>query len=141
MNELFGQYNRPKAEIKHIEKIIKVFTKAKDQYKSKNYNQALIFLNDSYKLLLEVWDIYPKVLTLYLIMKCNFNLKQYNDCELVKENLENIIHSIYKDRREEYFKMKSKMFLYDLIVKFINDDLNESIESMINVINYISTED
>ena len=57
-------------------------------------------------------------------MKCNFNLKQYNDCELVKENLENIIHSIYKDRREEYFKMKSKMFLYDLIVKFINDDLN-----------------
>ena len=141
MNELFGQYNRPKAEIKHIEKIIKVFTKAKDQYKSKNYNQALIFLNNSYKLLLEVWDIYPKVLTLYLIMKCNFNLKQYNDCELVKEKLENIIHSIYKDRREEYFKMKSKMFLYDLIVKFINDDLNESIESMINVINYISTED
>ena len=33
------------------------------------------------------------------------------------------------------------MFLYDLIVKFINDDLNESIESIINAINYISDED
>ena len=141
MNELFGKFNRPKAELKHIEKIINVFSNAKEAYKSKNYNQALELLNETYKLLLEVWDIYPKILTLYLIMKCNFNLKQYNDCELVKENLEKILHSIYKDRRQEYFKMKSKMFLYDLIVKFINDDLNESIESIINAINYISDED
>ena len=71
MNELFGKFNRTKAELKHIEKIINVFSNAKEAYKSKNYNQALELLNETYKLLLEVWDIYPKILTLYLIMKCN----------------------------------------------------------------------
>ena len=138
MNELFGEYNRPKAEIKYIEKIIKIFDKAKEEYNSKNYFQALELFNQSYELLCEIWDIYPKIITLYLIMKCNFYLKQYNDCDLIKENLESILDSIYREKREEYFKMKSRIFLYDLIIKFIKDDLNESIDSILNTISYIS---
>ena len=141
MNELFGQYNRPRAEIKYIEGIIKKIDDAKVYYKSKDYNQALDLLNESYELLSEIWDIYPKIITLYLIMKCKFYLRQYDDSYLIKENLENILNSIYKERREEFFKMKSKIFLYDLIIKFIKDDLNESIDSMINTISYISTEE
>ena len=139
MNELFGKYNRPKAEIQYIEKIIKIFEKGKEEYDSKNYIKALELFNESYELLGEVWDIYPKILTLYLIMKCNFYLKQYNDCDLIKENLASILNSIYKDKREEYFKIKSRIFLYDLIIKFIKDELNESIESILNTISFLST--
>ena len=121
MNELFGQYNRPKAEIKFIEKITKIFDEAKEQYNSKNYNQALELFNQSYELLCEIWDIYPKIITLYLIMKCNFYLRQYNDCDLIKDNLESILDSIFRTKRDEYYKMKSRIFLYDLIIKFIYD--------------------
>ena len=139
MNELFGKYNRPKAEIKHIEIIIQKLEKGKEEYKLKNYLQALELLNESYELLTEIWDQYPKVLALYSIMKCHFYLKQYNDCDLVKEKLDNILQSIYKDRRDEYFKIKSKILLYDIIINFIKDNLNESIESIINTISYIAT--
>ena len=82
MNELFGKYNRPKAEIKYIEKYINLFEKGKIEYKSKNYLQALELLNQSYELLSEIWDEYPKIITLYLIMKTKFYLKQYEECEI-----------------------------------------------------------
>ena len=139
MNELFGQYNRPKAEIKHIEKILIVFEKSREEYKSKNYIEALELLNSSYELLTEIWDQYPKILTLYLIMKSHFYLKQYNDCELIKQKLDDELISIYKDKRDAFFKIKSKIFLYDLIINFINDNLNESINSILDIISYIST--
>ena len=66
MNELFGQFKRPKAEIKYIEKIILIFDKAKEEYKSKKYIQALELLNETYEMLTDIWDEYPKILTLYL---------------------------------------------------------------------------
>ena len=122
-----------------IENIIKIFEKGKNEYEIQNYTHALDLFNEAYEMLCEIWDIYPKVITLYLIMKCNFYLKQYNDCDLIKENLESILNSIYKDRREEYFKIKSRIFLYDLIIKYLKDDLNESIESILNTISFIST--
>ena len=141
MNELFGKYNRPKAEIKYIEKYINLFEKGKIEYKSKNYLQALELLNQSYELLSEIWDEYPKIITLYLIMKTKFYLKQYEECEIIKEQLNNIIPSIYKEKRDKYFKIKITIFLYDLIINFIKDDLDKSIESIINLITYISTEE
>ena len=141
MNELFGKYNRPKAEIKYIEKYINLFEKGKIEYKSKNYLQALGLLNQSYELLSEIWDEYPKIITLYLIMKTKCYLKQYEECEIIKEQLNNIIPSIYKEKRDKYFKIKITIFLYDLIINFIKDDLDKSIESIINLITYISTEE
>ena len=141
MNELFGQYKRPKAEIKYIEKIIKIFDQAKEEYKSKKYIQALKSLNETYEMLTEIWDEYPKILTLYLMMKSYFHLRQYNDSYLIKEKLENRLQNIYSDKRDEFFKIKSKIFLYDLIINFILDNLKESIESIINAISYLSTND
>ena len=141
MNALFGQYKRPKAEIKYIEKIIKIFDKAKEAYNSKKYIQALELLNETYKMLNEIWDEYPKIFTLYLIMKSYFYLRQYNDSYLIKEKLENMLPNIYKERRDEFFKMKSKIFLYDLIINFILDNLKESIDSILSTITYISTND
>ena len=141
MNELFGQYKRPKAEIKYIEKIIKIFDQAKGEYKSKKYIQALKSLNETYEMLTEIWDEYPKILTLYLMMKSYFHLRQYNDSYLIKEKLENTLQNIYNDKRDEFFKIKSKIFLYDLIINFILDNLKESIESIINAISYLSTND
>ena len=128
MNELFGQYKRPKAEIKYIEKIIKIFDQAKGEYKSKKYIQALKSLNETYEMLTEIWDEYPKILTLYLMMKSYFHLRQYNDSYLIKEKIENTLQNIYNDKRDEFFKIKSKIFLYDLIINFILDNLKESIE-------------
>ena len=69
MSELFGEYKRPKAEIKYIEKFVKKFTVARNEYKSKNYKHSIELLSQSYELLLEIWDQYPKIVTLYLIMK------------------------------------------------------------------------
>ena len=139
MNDLFGKFQRPKAEIKYIEKIIIIFEKAKEEYKSKKYIQALELLNETYNMLTDIWDEYPKILTLYLIMKSYFHLRQYNDCYIIKEKLENTLQNIYNDRRDQFFKMKSKIFLYDLIINFILDNLKESIDSIINTISYLSS--
>ena len=141
MNELFGQFKRPKAEIKYIEKIILIFDKAKEEYKSKKYIQALQLLNETYEMLTDIWDEYPKILTLYLIMKSYFHLRQYNDSYIIKEKLDNMLPSIYKDKREQFFKIKSKIVLYDLIINFILDNSKESIDSIINTISYLSSND
>jgi hypothetical protein len=41
MSELFGDYKRPKAEVKYIEKFVRKFNRAKNEYKSKNFQQAI----------------------------------------------------------------------------------------------------
>ena len=138
MSELFGEYKRPKAEVKYIEKFVRKFNRAKNEYKSKNFQQAIEQLNHAYQLLLEIWDTYPKVITLYLIMKSNFYCKEYDNCEEIKEQLENMILSIYKDKRNVYLKIKSKILLYDLILLYIKDDLNGSIDSVLSTITYIT---
>lgn len=138
MAELFGNYKRPRAEVKHIEKFERKFNRAKNEYKSKNYIQAIDQLTYSYELLKDIWDQYPKVVTLYLIMKSNFYCKQYDNCEKIKEQLEKILPTIFKEKRTDYFKIKSKILLYDFILLFIKDDLNNSIDSIINTISYIS---
>ena len=138
MSELFGEYKRPKAEVKYIEKFVRKFNRAKNEYKSKNFQQAIEQLNQAYQLLLEIWDTYPKVITLYLIMKSNFYCKEYDNCEEIKEQLENMLLSIYKDKRNVYFKIKSKLLLYDLILLYIKDDLNGSIDSVLSTITYIT---
>ena len=138
MTELFGDYKRPRAEIKYIEKFAKKFNVAKSEYKSKKYKQAIELLSQSYELLLDIWDQYPKIINLYLIMKSQFYCKQYDNCEYTKSQLDSLLTTIYKEKRSEYFKIKSKILLYDLIIFFIKDDSKNSIESVLNTISYIA---
>ena len=138
MADLFGDYKRPRAEIKYIEKFIKKFNIAKNEYKSKNYKQAIDLLNQAYELLIDIWDIYPKVISLYLIMKSNYYCKEYDNCEYIKSQLNEILPSIYKEKRSDYYKIKSKILLYDLIIFFIKDNINKSIDSVLSTISYIA---
>ena len=138
MADLFGDYKRPRAEIKYIEKFIKKFNIAKNEYKSKNYKQAIDLLNQAYELLIDIWDIYPKVISLYLIMKSNYYCKEYDNCEYIKSQLNEILPSIYKEKRSDYYKIKSKILLYDLIIFFIKDNINKSIDSVLSIISYIA---
>lgn len=138
MAELFGNYKRPKAEINYIEKFIKKYNIAKNEYKSKNYKQAIDLLSNVYELLIDIWDRYPKVIVLYLIMKSNFYCKEYDNCEYIKSQLDSILHTIYKEKRSDYYKIKSKILLYDLIIIFIKDDINKSIDSVLSTITYIA---
>ena len=137
MSELFGDYKRPKAEIKYIEKFIKKFNVAKNEFKSKNYKQAIDLLSQSYELLLEIWDHYPKIVTLYLIMKSQFYCKEYNNCEETKSKLDSSLTLIQKGNRNDYFRIKSKILLYDVIIYFIKDDVEKSIDSVLSTISYI----
>ena len=137
MSELFGEYKRPKAEIKYIEKFVKKFNIAKNEYKSKNYKHAIDLLSQSYELLIDIWDEYPKIVTLYLIMKSQFYCKEYDNCEITKSKIDETLLLIHKHKRSEYFKIKSKILLYDLIIFFIKDDVNKSIDSVLGTISYI----
>ena len=109
MADLFGDYKRPRAEVKYIEKFIKKFNIAKNEYKSKNYRQAIDLLNQAYELLIDIWDTYPKVISLYLIMKSNYYCKEYDNCDYIKSQLDEILPSIYKEKRSDYYKIKSKI--------------------------------
>ena len=137
MTELFGDYKRPKAEIKYIEKFIKKFNIAKNEYKSKNYKHAIDLLSQSYELLIDIWDEYPKIVTLYLIMKSQFYCKEYDNCEITKSKIDETLLLIYKTKRSEFYKIKSKILLYDLIIFFIKDEINKSIDSVLGTISYI----
>ena len=137
MTELFGEYKRPRAEIKHIEKFAKKFNIAKNEYKSKNYKQAIGLLGQAYELLNDLWDYYPKIVTLYLIMKSDFYCKEYDNCQFIKQELENILSNIFREKRSEYFRIKSKILLYNLIIFFIKDEISNSIDSVLSTISYI----
>ena len=75
MAELFGDYKRPNAEKKVIEKYIKIYENSKNLYKNKKYLEALEGFKNAYQLLLDIWDQYPKIITLYLMMKSSFYTK------------------------------------------------------------------
>ena len=137
MSELFGEYKRPKAEKKLIEKIIRIYNKSKLAFKNKNYSDALVGLENAYNLLLEIWDKFPKIITLYSIMKGYFYTKQYDKCKSILEQLEKMIQSISKEKTDIFIKIKSKIFFYKLMLYFIHDDIDNSIGSIINMIKYL----
>ena len=57
MSDFFGDYNRPKAEIKVIEQFIKIYYESKREYKSKNYQKALSGFKAGYEILKDIFDI------------------------------------------------------------------------------------
>ena len=138
MADLFGNYKRPNAEKKVIEKFIKLYENSKNLFKNKNYLEALEKLNIGYQLLLDIWDQYPKVVTLYLIMKGYFYSKQYNKCKQTLEALDSMLKYIDKNKKDIFIKIKSKILLYQLIIFFISDDIDNSVDSIINLIKYLS---
>ena len=138
MSELFGDYKRPKAEKKVIEKIIKIYEKSKALFKNKNYSEALDGLKNAYQLLLDIWDKYPKIIILYLLMKGYFYTKQYYKCQTILDELELMLKYIPKDKNDVFLKIKSKILIYQLIIYFINDDIDNSVDSIIGVIKYLS---
>ena len=138
MSELFGNYKRPRAEKKVIEKFIKIYQKARSLFKSKNYLESLSEFNRAYELLTDIWDVYPKIVTLYIMMKVYFYTKQYQDCKDIIDILEPLLEYIPKNRYNLFIKIKSKIMIYQLILYFIYNDLDASLESIIDMIKYLS---
>ena len=76
MSELFADYKRPKAEIKIIQEFIKSFKISLQLYKNKEFQLALEESKKSYNYLTDIWDEYPKIKILYLLMKLSFKTRQ-----------------------------------------------------------------
>ena len=138
MSDLFGNYKRPRAEKKVIEKFVKKYEKAKTLFKSKNYIESLNEFNSAYELLIDIWDIYPKILTLYTMMKGYFYIGQYDNCKNIIDILEPMLEYIPKNKFDIFIKMKSKIMTYQLILYFIYDDLDASLAAVIDMIKYLS---
>ena len=138
MAVLFGDYKRPNAEKKVIEKYIKIYENSKNLYKNKKYLEALEGFKNAYQLLLDIWDQYPKIITLYLMMKSSFYTKQYDNCEKILEHLNSMLEYIPKDKNDIFIKIKAKILIYQLILFFINDDIDNSIDSIIGLIKYLT---
>ena len=138
MSELFGNYKRPNAEKRVIEKFVKIFQNSKTLLKNKNYQEALDGLQQAYQLLLDIWDIYPKIITLYIMMKGNFYSKQYPKVKSIMEMLEPMLDNIPRNKQNIFIKIKSKILIYQLILSFIYDDLDDSIESVMGMIKYLT---
>ena len=138
MSDLFGNFKRPRAEKKVIEKFVKKYEKAKTLFKSKNYIESLNEFNSAYELLIDIWDIYPKILTLYTMMKGYFYTGQYDDCKNIIDTLEPMLEYIPKNKFDIFIKMKSKLMTYQLILYFIYDDLDASLGAVIDMIKYLS---
>ena len=138
MSDLCGNYKRPNAEKRVIEKFVKKFEKSKVQFKNKNYLEALEGFKAGYQLLLDIWDKYPKIITLYYMMKGFFYSKQYDKCKSLFEPLDSMLVYIPKDKNDIFIKIKSKILIYETILYFINDELDNSVDSIIGMIKYLS---
>ena len=137
MSNLFGIFNRPKAEIKVIDKFIQLFNESRQEYKSKNYQKALTGFNIGYEILKDIYDIYPKTLVLYLIIKCKLKLNDYRNFEYYITNLDNYLVHLLKFKRDIFIKYKSKVFLYGMIFNFTLDNVEKSIDIVVQMIKYL----
>ena len=138
MSDLFGNYKRPNAEKKVIEKFVKLFEKGKSLFKTKNYSEALEIYNKAYLLLNDIWDKFPKIITLYKIMKGYFYSKPFDKCKTIIQQLDLELKYIPANKKDSFIKIKSKILMYELILYFIYDDLDSSIDSVIGVIKYLT---
>ena len=138
MSDLFGNYKRPRAEKKVIEKFVKKYEKAKSLFKSKNYIESLNEFNSAYELLSDIWDVFPKIVTLYIMMKGYFYTRQYEECKNIIDTLEPMLEYIPKNKFELFIKIKSKIMVYQLILYIIYDELDMAFDAVILLIKYLS---
>ena len=99
MSDLFGDFKRPKAELTIIDKFVQLFNQSRKEYKSKNYQKALAGFKAEYEILRDIYDVYPKIVLLYLIIKCSFKLNDYNNCESYISKLENNLMDIFQFKK------------------------------------------
>ena len=130
MSDLFGNYKRPRAEKKVIEKFVKKYEKAKSLFKSKNYIESLNEFNSAYELLSDIWDVFPKIVTLYSMMKGYFYTRQYEECKNIIDTLEPMLEYIPKNKFELFIKIKSKIMVYQLILYIIYDELDMAFDAL-----------
>ena len=140
MSEYFGKYNRPKEEIKEINKFIKLFNKSLKEYNSKNYDIALSGFISSYEIIIDIFDTLPKVITLNFIIKIFFRNKKYNECYSYIKNMKQCIPILIEEKREYYIKYYPKIFLYEFILDFIHDKLDQSILHITDFITFLKND-
>ena len=137
MSNFFGNFKRPRAELKLIDKFVDLYEESRKDYKSKNYVKALSGLKVEYEILKDIYDIYPKVVVLYLIIKSKYKLNDYKDFEEYIEKLDSYIIHLVKYKKDIFIKYKAKIFLYKLIFDFSLDNIEKSINIVIQMINYL----
>ena len=147
MSNLFIEIRRPLAEQKVINNFINSYQKGEILYKSKDYQNALYELRTAYNFLDDIWDEYPKICTLYLIMKSLFHIRNYGECLSLQEEIIGKIKlekkrkkKKNKDKHEKFIKIETKIEVYYLLINFICDNSSKSVESMLNMIKYLSQE-
>ena len=145
MSELFNNYNRPKSELRIIAKFLTSFKASQDYYKNKEYLKALEELKISYNLLIDIWDEYPKIKTLYLMIKSFYYARQYSNClplhdEIIRrmEIEEKRDKKIIKEKVDLFIKIKARVDVYKLLINFIFDNLDTSVDLMLDMIKYLS---
>jgi hypothetical protein len=137
MSDLFGDYKRPKAEMKIIDQFIKIYYESKREYKSNNYQKALSGFKAGYEILKDIYDIYPKALILYLIIKTKLKLNEFKDCEYYIKQLSKYLPDLIKYKKDSFIKFKSKLFLYEFILFFTYDNIEQSINVVIEMITFL----
>ena len=145
MSELFADYKRPKAEIKIIQEFIKSFKISLQLYKNKEFQLALEESKKSYNYLTDIWDEYPKIKVLYLLMKLSFKTRQYSQClSLYSKIYEKILIERKRDKGnnkekiDSLIKIEAKIAVYQIMINFIYDNLDQSVELLLEVIKYLS---
>ena len=92
--EYFEKIIRPRAEMKVINNFISLFTEAKEDYKKKQYNISVDKFDRCYDILEPIYDIFPKVIVLYYLMKNKYKLRHYDSCNIAKKKLIRLIEEI-----------------------------------------------
>ncbi len=147
MSDLFIKLRRPLAEQNIINNFIQSYQKGEDLYHSKEYHKALDEFRLALNFLNDIWDEYPKICTLYLIMKSLFHIRNYGECLSLQEEIIGKIKlekkrdlSKNKEKQEKFIKIQTKIEVYYLLINFICDNSSKSVECMLNMIKNLSQE-
>ena len=147
MADLFIQFRRPKVEKEIINNFIISYEKGKSLYKSKEYMKALEEFKIALNYLNDIWDEYPKIYTLYLIMKTLFHMRNYGGCLSLQEEILGKMKLENKRDKEKsmnkhdaFIKIESKIDVYNLLINFIFDNSGKSVECILAMIHYLSVE-
>ena len=137
--EMFEDIKRPRAEKKVINEIVTLYEEGKKYLGEKKYLDALNNFENAYELLTPIIDVYPKTETLYKLIKVKFKVKHYDQCLITINKLERHLPEI-KSRKNDYIRYKIKIFIMKFFIQFINNNLNESVNQLLEMIEFIKND-
>ena len=137
--EMFEDIKRPRAEKKVINEIVTLYEEGKKYLGEKKYLDALNNFENAYELLTPIIDVYPKTETLYKLIKVKFKVKHYDQCLITINKLERHLPEI-KSRKNDYIRYKIKIFIMKFFIQFINNNLNESVNQILEMIEFIKND-